>query len=443
MMLNDDARRSSLSFIPTSMIRGMLILLILTTLFTVPAIAQSEVQPEYKGDAADSTEFYRKKYSSKKTWEHIVSLPATIVSLPLVLFFKAQEGIVGYIYDEKLIPRAKELVTSADGQRKLSPKFSNRSGYGVKITQRGIFNSESALTLTATGSINSRQRYRIELEDVRLGGPVYSNFRARYRKLPDESFFGLGPESMRSEKSFFTHEYATLEGGLNIKATAALSLQGIVRWDQNNVFGSKNETRSAIDLYNRSEVAGLQTGVKVIQYHGGLLYDSRNRRGNPNRGYEMKLSGTLFQDTDDGPFNFRKVAADITRYIHFGHNRVLALRVAAETTRPSSDGDQIPFYFLSELGYRDTIRGFDRGRFRDRDLAIGSAEYRIPLWHRMDSFFFVDAGHVGNNISEDFSTDLLNFGYGGGIRIWNDDDVKAVLQFAVSKERFRIYFNLN
>lgn len=416
--------------------RCLMMVLLILLLGSVSLPAQ-----EQAGSAADSTDYYRQKYRSKQTWEHIVSAPGTLVSLPLVLFFKMNEALVGYIYDSKIIPKTKDFFTSYDETRGIYPVYSNRSGGGLKFYQEGIFNPRSKLSLTASGNLRERQNYRFDWKRIRLLDPLLFRMQLRYRYLPDEAFYGIGPESRKADLTSFDHEYTMAEAGLDLDLSRSLSLFGIFRYDYNNAYNG-DEHRPIKDLYSKTTLPGLQTRVKIAQVQAGLALDSRNRLGNPSAGNELIFSGTLFRDTDGEQFNFWKIEGDLTHYLHFGYNRVLAIRVAGAMTE-AEDGSSVPFYFLSELGERESIRGFDRGRFRDLDMFLGSLEYRIPIWHSIDSFFFADAGQVAHDIFKDLSGKDLQFGFGGGIRFYNTKDLVAVLQLAASKERFRIYFNLN
>lgn len=419
-----------------SLPRCLMVLLLILLLGSITLPAQ-----EQPASAADSTEFYRQKYRSKQTWEHIVSAPGTLVSLPLVLFFKLNEALVGYIYDSKIIPKTKDFFTSYDETRGVYPVFSNRSGGGLKFYQEGIFNPRSRLTLTASGNLRERQNYRFEWKRIRLLDPLLFRMQLRYRYLPDEAFYGTGPDSRKADLSSFDHEYTMAEAGFDLDLTRTLGLFSVFRYDYNNAYDG-DEHRPIKDHYDKTTLPGLQSRVKIAQVQAGLTLDSRNRLGNPSAGNELTLSGTLFRDADGDRFNFWKLEGDLTQYLHFGYNRVLAIRLAGAMTE-AEDGASVPFYFLSELGERESIRGFDRGRFRDLDMFLGSLEYRIPIWHSIDSFFFADAGQVANDIFKDLSAKDLQFGFGGGIRFYNTKDLVAVLQVAASKERFRIYFNLN
>ena len=79
--------------------------------------------------------------------------------------------------------------------------------------------------------------------------------------------------------------------------------------------------------------------------------------------------------TDDDLYGYWKQTIDLTHHLHLFYDRVLVTRIAAERTQ-AIDNREIPFYRLCELGRKESIRGFTRGRFRDLDMLMGSIEYR-------------------------------------------------------------------
>ena len=118
------------------------------------------------------------------------------------------------------------------------------------------------------------------------------------------------------------------------------------------------------------------------------------------------------------------------------------MRIATELTEPFSD-KQIPFYYLSELGRHETIRGFGRGRFRANDMILASLEYRYPIWRRIDATFFVDTGKVSNNLADEFNTDNLEVTFGAGLRLFNRNGLILKTEFGRSDDGVRYYFSLN
>ena len=85
--------------------------------------------------------------------------------------------------------------------------------------------------------------------------------------------------------------------------------------------------------------------------------------------------------------------------------------MAGSRATQTSAGNEVPFYYQRTLGghshlrspyeeligsdgSRGTLRGFSDYRFRDRNLVLLQAEYRIPLWGPVDATVFADAGKV-------------------------------------------------
>lgn len=428
--------------------RRMVLWMMLGGIFAFPSSprAQTETQPEPTPQSPDSVKILRQQYSGKKTWEHWVSLPGTIISIPFVALFKGVEYSAGYIYESKLVPRTLDLLTSRDGKRQLYPTYSNRSGLGVEYTHKGLIGSRSRLSLRAAhGFFTQRQHYRFRWRRVHFSesNPLFLNFQLNYRFLPQEKFYGIGQDTKRSEVSGYDRELSVASVGMEIPLAKAWSLFGLAHYEHDNIYQNSGDDYPSLQtVYSDAALAGLDTRVKIVQYQAGIAIDTRNRLGNPTSGGEVVFSGSYFQDAGGDDFNFWKAQGDVRQYLHLGHNRVLSVRLALEVSEPVGDG-QIPFYYLSELGEVETIRGYDRGRFRDEDMALASLEYNIPLWYRIDSFLFADAGQVAKDIGKEFNRERMRFGLGGGIKVRDSKDVIAILQVGVGRETVRVYLDLH
>ena len=115
----------------------------------------------------------------------------------------------------------------------------------------------------------------------------------------------------------------------------------------------------------------------------------------------------------------------------------------------SISGRQIPFYELSELGRRETIRGYRRGRYLDRDRLLCTAEYRFPLRAKqnkqtgLDAFLFADAGQVCSNLFNRLDIDAFRVGFGCGLRLYNQDGESIRVEIGRGEEQVRLYLVLN
>jgi outer membrane protein assembly factor BamA len=264
----------------------------------------------------------------------------------------------------------------------------------------------------------------------------------RYRFLSDESFFGVGSNPPLGDRSNFAHSQTTASARLTAKITRTLSLEIKPGIEFNQVLEGRDETIvSTTALYSEAELPGLETevGTAGIEVTGQL--DSRDRSANPMSG-SLALIGAGLVRGLDGDFGLYKLRADYTHYLELFYDRAIVLRAAAEFTEPMT-GKKVPFYYLSELGRQETIRGFKRGRFRDRDMLLGSIEYRYPIWRRaVYARLFFDFGKVSSDLGGDPLTDNLHTGVGCGIIAWGDDGAVVRMTLARSKDGFRAYLSL-
>ena len=407
-----------------------------------PVFAQSESQ---KNTAQQpKTEFKKTEH----TWEKIVSLPGRVIYLPFKLIFKGVEKTITIVDESKIAPRVIDVLKSDDGKRALLPTYGARIGGGFQLYQRGLVNPESKLTLTTTVGMRQRQNYQLEFKRIRMAGGL-AHVTGQYQMLTDELFFGTGPDSDLANESNYTHEKMTIESGYGITFSKKLFLETTIGFNINNILSGKDKDKqSTTDLYSNQKLLGLGEQVKLGGFLVKLQHDSRNKHGNPTAGHEFVFESGISQEIGNDKFGFWVVNADFSQYIHLFYDRTLVIRAAGRMVAANKDR-LIPFYALSELGERETIRGFERGRFRDKDMVLTTAEYRFPLSQNkrnqsgIEAVLFVDGGKISHNIIDEFSLDGFKIGYGGGIRFYGSEGPMAKIEIGKSKEGFRIYFVWN
>lgn len=420
-------------------LRFLIVVFLLITLVSCFANSPDAGSP----DDGDSLLIHQKKLKSKSTVETIVSLPGYLAFLPLKVVFEGQKFIIAQAFEGNFLAQVLDVLTTDDGKRGIFPTYSSTAGGGLKFFQRGLISPDSKLSLSATAGLRERRRFQMRFKRVALSKTINSEALIKYHFQPDESFFGIGPNSDEDDRSNFAHELvrADLDVGFQLNQQNRIGI--MAGFDRNEILRGRNDTYPSTNQVPAFEsLPGMQTIVEMGKLELEIRHDSKNHPGMPTSGFEALLRGGVFQEVNGDRFGFTRLTADVSRYFHLFFNRAIKLRVAGELTEQFEDR-RIPFYYLSEIGRAETVRGFARGRFRDKDMVLGSIEYRYPIWQIINTHLFVDGGTVANDIFKDFSVNDLKWGFGIGFQIWNMEGIISDFAIARSRDGTRFYLGLN
>jgi outer membrane protein assembly factor BamA len=296
----------------------------------------------------------------------------------------------------------------------IAPNASLSLGAGYK--RPGLFGPSTVLWASAMGSFNRYWLMEVRLEAPELRGGIFSGeLYGRTYGHPEESFFGLGPASLRRRHSSFALRNVGGGGTGSVRLTPSLSVGGLLERTSPSVGRGTTVAIPALqETFDVHEAPGLDRKTAFNRLEIFADFNYRTPRANPRRGGRYRASYTLFDDTTD-LYGFRRVELDIQQYIPFlEERRVLALRALASASA-ASHGQQVPFYMMRTLGGPDDLRGFRRYRFRDSNLLLLQAEYRWEVFTAMDAAIFFDAGQVASRFRE-ISMAHLQTNYGFGVR---------------------------
>jgi len=405
----------------------------------------AEVQP-------DSSIIVFKQTHQKSLGEKIVNFPTKVIYFPFKYSMMGINWTVGYIDDRKIPARISDFLTSDDGLRGVRPKYSPRLGIGVEYFQKALFGHNpdfNRFSVSVSTWDFERQEYRIDFKEFQIfRDRLTAGLSGGYFKLTIEPFYGVGIESDYDNESNYTREQSFAEANLGHFLLDELKLEGRIGYETiNTSAGNEEYGLSTTDLYNSQTLPGLSDQADLVHAEVGVVIDTKDRPGNPTKGFDVILSGGAYTEIGNNRFGYWHSNFDITRYIHLFYDRVIAVRLAAQRNDPMQDRT-IPFYNLAELGETETIRGFKRGRFRDRDMILGSLEYRWPVWrsweeYGVDFLIFGDAGQVSNDLFEGVYIDDFKTGVGGGLRFWGRAGLILRIEAGHSENGWRFYFVLN
>ncbi len=168
------------------------------------------------------------------------------------------------------------------------------------------------------------------------------------------------------------------------------------------------------------------------------MTDSRDNVLAPRRGRFWQASAVFHGGFLGGDFRYTKLKADLRSYLPLSARAVLAFQGKIET----ASGD-VPFMALPRLGGDILMRGYLKGRYRDRVFAGLQAEARFPLSGIFGAAVFAGLGQVAGNPS---GLSLAGFkpSAGGGLRVRITGEGNTLrLDYAFSRGSTGFYLTVN
>ncbi|MBU1882155.1 outer membrane protein assembly factor [bacterium] len=400
----------------------------------------------YAAVSPDSSIAAFQKAHSKSLGEKIFAFPGKAIYFPLKYTMRGLNWTIGYVDDSKIPARIDDFLTSDDGLRGVQPTYSSRVGIGFRFYQNALFGDDkeyNQFSISISTWDLERQQYCLDLEDFQIIGKMLTGgLSTGYVKLTEEPFYGIGIDTQFDDESTYTKEQTFAEATFGYHPAGNFKLECRFGTEfVNTMRGLEEGMPSTTTLYDSQTLPGLCDQVELFHTMLGMVVDTRDRPGNPTKGFDAEVSGGFFTEVGDDRFGYWQFNFDATRYVHLFYERVLAVRIAAQRNDPLEDRG-IPFYNLAELGEHETIRGFKRGRYRDRDMLLGSLEYRWPIWRSWDDYgvdflIFGDVGQVTPDLLEEFEVDNFKPGIGGGIRFWGEEALILRLEAGHSEDGWR------
>ena len=257
---------------------------------------------------------------------------------------------------------------------------------------------------------------------------------ATYRHFPQLDYYGLGNGTEPEDRTNYLAQDARYELVAGYHPRGGLAVTARAGYVQAFVGPGTSDTVPTIRTrFDDVSAPGLDEQPDFIRYGASVLFDGRDRPGNPHRGGLIALLAERFDERGGDTFTFDRVSADGRAFLPLGApRRVLALRGFISSDRPAA-GARVPFYIQESLGSGDNLRGFARFRFRGEKMLLLQGEYRWETWPALEFALFADAGRPFR-AAEDFTLDHLETEYGFGIRLKSHDAVLARLEVAFTGE---------
>jgi hypothetical protein len=227
---------------------------------------------------------------------------------------------------------------------------------------------------------------------------------------------------------------------------SALFFESLRRLPKNFFVGPRYQIRS-LTLKTKSGGTLAPSAIQLPEIGGrqqtaalGLAIenDSRNSQFYPTRGGRLNFTADLFRKGVGSDRNYTRYQLEFHRNPSLSPRQVLAYRFYA-----CAVNGPVPIYDLCLYGLANDIRGYTTGRYRDRRMFAGQAEYRLELPKRFGVVAFAGAGGVAPTIAAFRGDSLLPAG-GAGVRFKLDkkNHINFRLDYAVGKEGKAYYIGV-
>jgi hypothetical protein len=249
-------------------------------------------------------------------------------------------------------------------------------------------------------------------------------------------YYGMGPDSVFDNRTSFRLRETTIGARGWYQLAPSMRLRGSASmYMPDTGLGTNHSVPSIEEVFPISTVPGYGAEPTFGRYRGAVEFlhpaaadftvsdETNGLRGAFQVGIEA------VRDLDSGRYDFQRYEAELRQqFPGMRPSQRLTLHGIISTTNADAE---VPFYMLHTIGggggfksfhpdlfgtdgTNATLRGFRNFRFRDRNLVLMQAEYRIPLHKYVHSTVFVDAGQVAPTTSELFDHLRTSVGFSLG-----------------------------
>ena len=299
-------------------------------------------------------------------------------------------------------------------------------------------------TFTLVGSASTRINYNLLAMWQRLptaDDEQTDEAMVRIERTAFTRFYGLGLDTPSSAETTYTsaRALASERHGLNLGNHVNL---GFTVGVQHNEI----EDRGVPGLRLAPEVFPRTPGMKgsTVLWQGlDLRYDDRVGGDFTERGVRLEAFGDVVEGVSDSP-NFLRGGAQARGVLP----ELAWLSGAARAEWNAVSTSNAPFYLQSQLGGSFLLRGYDEGRFIDRQSWTVEVEQRIRLAQlhmfgvvadlRLDPF--VTAGQVFNSVDDAVSHPQTAVGV--GLRAFVHPSTVGRIDIATGSEGVKVYVEI-
>ncbi len=194
------------------------------------------------------------------------------------------------------------------------------------------------------------------------------------------------------------------------------------------------------------EVDGILDTARIVGSDGGISsgigfiiqWDTRDFNLNSTSGHFIELATRHYRDYLGSDFTYNIIELEALKFFTLAPKHVLGLQFQGRFSNR-----EVPFQQLSLLGGDKLMRGYYRGRYRDKVLYAAQAEYRWQFYRRFGLVVFGGLGDVSEEFNSfDFSDVKPSYGFGLRYMILPKRKVNLRLDFGFGENTQGIYINI-
>ncbi|NOX17164.1 MAG: BamA/TamA family outer membrane protein [Chlorobi bacterium] len=252
-----------------------------------------------------------------------------------------------------------------------------------------------------------------------------------YGKYIDK-FFGVGSNTPEiNNPDYATHEFGIK---LNIQTRIVGSLElGFIYDLLNSDIADKKENPFLINDDVLGKDGGVSSGLGFK-----FVFDSRDYLYLPTSGGYYIFNAIFYGAGLGSKYSFTDYLIDIRQYFQLAKRHLLTFQLYCNFMSGNP-----PFYEIPRLGGRMTMRGYYKGRYRDKNYFAAQTELKSWLWKDFNLGFvlFAGFGDVAARFSQ-FKLTQLQYSYGFGLRYIFDEKERLTVRadFGFGKNTSGIYF---
>jgi hypothetical protein len=254
-------------------------------------------------------------------------------------------------------------------------------------------------------SVTQKHQYLLEFnETILFSGEKYilrgNSMLTRY----NEYFFGIGNNVDLKKKD--TIEFNLLQTTQRFTRVISKRMFAGIQYQYYSVYNVGLRDNSILE---NSAAVG-KHGSTTSGLGPVFLYDTRDNVIYSRTGTYLDVSALFVRDYFGSQYDFTNITIDARKFIKFYKNDVICFQGILNY----NVGD-VPFRQLALMGSDIMMRGYYMGTYRDKVMACGQMEARIPVWRFVGLVLFAAAGEVEQKLSY-FTANNIRITGGMGLR---------------------------